>query len=275
MWMTYVTCVKRSYFSPSFLNYSHLHCVQVCMYTVMRNTFIVVVSWKPGVFLERNVWVPPVIIRSTVMNLLSLKSEKVIFSFDCHSCWEMPATMCSHPSFIIQLLCFLLTSSNLNSQSTSNSSDVLYNWTTAMASMQEEGSSCPECFQNMVGELDERFLLMKEEAMRNVKYLNDLRVIQSNFSDLHVILQSVLSSIADIKYSNTCEYLSIEYIPWKCGNQITLKRYDIERKCQLKFDRKSCMGFQIVNIFQTSGGSKVKVKPWTLCSQIYLQKNSR
>ena len=63
--------------------------------------------------------------------------------------------------------------------------------------------------------------------------------------------------------------------PWKGQNppfcltlkiltRISRKRYEIERKCQKKLDRKSCMGFRMVNIFLTSGDlkrSKVKVKP--------------
>ena len=50
---------------------------------------------------------------------------------------------------------------------------------------------------------------------------------------------------------------------WKFWSQISQERYAIERKCQDKLDRKSCMGFRMVKIFLISGDllkSKVKVK---------------
>ena len=34
---------------------------------------------------------------------------------------------------------------------------------------------------------------------------------------------------------------------------ISQKRCEIERKCQWKLDRKSCMGFRMMEIFLTSG----------------------
>ena len=59
--------------------------------------------------------------------------------------------------------------------------------------------------------------------------------------------------------------------PQKLWDRISQKRYEIERKCQQKLDRKSCMGFWMAGIFLTSNdlwNSKVKVKPQKLWSRI-------
>ena len=43
--------------------------------------------------------------------------------------------------------------------------------------------------------------------------------------------------------------LKVKVKPWKLWSQVSQKRYEIERKCQWKLDRKSCMGFRMVKKF--------------------------
>ena len=68
-----------------------------------------------------------------------------------------------------------------------------------------------------------------------------------------------------------CWPLKVKVKLWELWSQISRKKYEIERKCQWKINRKPCLSFRMKREFLTSRDlliSKVKVKPWNVWSHV-------
>ena len=77
-----------------------------------------------------------------------------------------------------------------------------------------------------------------------------------NFKSIRNLSENKINSFVLCEYSEPQQIVIVSLARWR-GSQwtrtrISQKRYEIERKCQWELDRKSYMGFQMVEIFLTS-----------------------